>query len=86
MGGPHQVSTTAEEIVDRAMSRKKSLGLPRRFEPPHLAPLLARRLMRHFGSFVRSFVVAVGNTGQEFSMSRPIAAQLFGYQPAWDIV
>ena len=76
----------AEEIVDRAMSRKKPLGLPWRFEATHITLSLARRLMRHFRSIVRSFVVAVGNTGQEFSSSCFITAELVGYQLARDIL
>src|SRR5581483_8414519 len=38
-GGSHRVSVATEKIIDRTMSRKKSLGLPRRFEASHLQQL-----------------------------------------------
>jgi len=63
--GAHQMPSEAKEVVKRTVPREKPLSVTRRFEPPHLPFLLTRRLVRHFGSIVRSFVVAVGNTGQE---------------------
>jgi hypothetical protein len=66
MHGTQQMTSQTKQIIDWAMEGKKALGLVRRFEPPHLAFLLARRRVRHFGSIVRSFVLAMANTGQEF--------------------
>ncbi len=44
-----EMAAEAKEIVDRAMSRKKALGLPWRFEAAHVTFSLACWLMRYFG-------------------------------------
>ena len=85
MASRQEMAAEAKEIVDRAMDRKKALGLPWRFEAAHVTLSLARRLMRYFHSIVRSFVLAVANTGEEFFTSRSITAQLIGHQPARDV-
>ncbi len=45
MDGSHEVSPTAEKIVDRTMRGEKSLGLSRRLKASPLALSLASRLM-----------------------------------------
>jgi hypothetical protein len=85
MASGQKMADEAEEIIERAVSRKRTLGLPWRFAATHVTLLLARRLMQHFGSIVCSFVLAVRNTGHEFPPSRSIIAQLIGHQPARDV-
>ena len=74
-----------KEIVNGSVNREKPLGVARRLKPAPLAFLLSRRLMGHFCSIVGSFVLAVGDTGQEFPTSRPVAAQLVRHQPARNV-
>ena len=40
-----QVSSDAEEVLDKSMNGQESLGLTRRFEPSHLPFTLPRRLV-----------------------------------------
>jgi hypothetical protein len=49
----------AEEIVNRAMDRKKPLGLSLGFEPAQLIFPLARRLVRDFRSIVSAAILAM---------------------------
>jgi hypothetical protein len=46
------MTRNAQQIVDRAVDREKSLNLCRRFEASHLAFLLAGLLGRDFSSVV----------------------------------
>ena len=62
MGGPHQVSTTTEKIVDRPMSRKKPLGLSSRLEASHLALALASRVMGNLSPIIQASVSAMDDT------------------------
>ena len=47
MRGFQQRALNTKEIVDGTVHREKPLGVARRFEPPHLAFLLAGGLMRY---------------------------------------
>jgi hypothetical protein len=84
MNRAQQMPPKTKQIVNGAMHEEKMLGVARRFESAHLAFLLARRLMRHFGSVVCPFILTVADTGQEIPARCPIAAQFVGYQPARD--
>ena len=61
MGGSHQMSSTAKQIVDRTMSREKTLGLSGGLEATHLPFLLPRRLTREFRTVVLSVLVQFTN-------------------------
>jgi hypothetical protein len=78
MGSPHQVSPTAEKIVDRSMDRKKPLGLPSGLEASHLALALASGLMGDLGPIMQTSVLAMGNTGQPLPGRNLVAPQLIG--------
>jgi hypothetical protein len=80
MASRQEMAAEAKEIVDQAMSRKKSLDLPWRFEATHVAFSSPRRLMRDFGSIIRTAVLAMGNTGQQLSVCDSIAGQLISPQ------
>src|SRR5262249_4803909 len=86
MDSSHPVSTATEKIVDRTLSRKKLLGLSRRFEATHLTLSLPRRLMRDLGSIIRTLVLAMDNTAQQLSACDSIAAQLIGHEKTWHVV
>ncbi len=64
MNGSHQVSATVEKIVDRTMSGKKPLGLPRRLEASHLALALASRLVGSLSLIIQASVLSVDDTRQ----------------------
>ena len=76
----------AEEIVDRAMDRKKPLCLPRGFEPAHLAFSVACGLMRDFRSVVSTAVLAVADAGQELSAGSAITAKTSGHDQTGNVV
>jgi hypothetical protein len=76
MGGSHQVSTTAKQIVDRTMGGEKPLGLSWRFEASHLALSLLRELMGDLGSIIQTSVLMMGDTRQHLSARGSVAAQL----------
>ena len=69
----------AEEIVDQAMDRKKTLDLSRGFEPAHLVFPLARRLVRDFRSIVAAAILAMAHAWQEFSAGSAITPQAIGH-------
>ena len=71
-----QMAPHTKRIVERAVNREETLGLPQRFEPAHPAFLLARRLIRHFGPVVRPVGLAVRDTRQELPPYCPIADEL----------
>ena len=74
MSGSHQVTATAKKIVDRTMSRKKSLSLPSRLEAFHLALSLSSGLMRDLSPIIQTSVLPVSDTRQQFSARGSIAA------------
>jgi hypothetical protein len=86
MGSSHQVSTTAKKIVDRTMSRKEPLGLPRRLETSHLALSLASGLMRDLSPVIQASVLPVGDTGEHLAARSSVAAQLIGDEVTRHIV
>jgi hypothetical protein len=63
MASGQEMAAEAEKIVARAMSRKKPLSLPKRFEAAHVALSLSCGLMRDFGSSVQPLALAVFNAG-----------------------
>ena len=56
---PEQMSAHTEEILYQAVNGREALQLGRRFEAPHLALTLSRRVMRHLGAIVRVLIRAV---------------------------
>ncbi len=68
----------AEQIVDRAMSREKALGMARGFEPTHLPFPLASWLVGQLGAVVQTLVLAVFDAGDEFLAGGFIALELVG--------
>jgi len=85
MASGQEMPPEAEEIVDRAMDRKKPLYLPRGFKPAHLAFSVARWLMRDFRSVVSPVVLAVAEAGQELSAGSAIAAQPIGHNETGNV-
>ena len=79
MASGQEMPPEAEEIVDRAMDRKKPLYLPRGFKPAHLAFSVARWLMRDFRPIVSPAVPAVADARQELSVGSAIAAKTIGH-------
>ena len=77
-----QMPPHTKQIVNWAVYREKALGLPRRFEPPHLAFLLARGLMRDFGPVICSFVLAMRDPGHKLPARRSITAKLVSHVSA----
>ena len=53
---PQEVSTDSEEILHDTVNRREPLELSGRFEPPHLALPLTRRLVGDLGSIVRVLI------------------------------
>jgi hypothetical protein len=76
----------AEEVVDGALDRKKSLCLPRRFKPAPVSFSLARRLMRDFRSIVSAAFLAVVHAWQELAVSSVITPQAIGYEQTGSIL
>jgi hypothetical protein len=70
------MATQVEEIVDGAVGGQEPLSLTRRFEPPHLALLLARALMGEFRAVVQPLVLAMLHTWHDRSLGRGIALEL----------
>jgi hypothetical protein len=85
MDSSHPVSSATEKIVDRTMSRKEPLGLPRRLEASHLALSLPRWLMGDFSSTIQMPVLAMDNPGQQLSACDSIAAQLIGHDKTGNV-
>ena len=73
-----QVSSDAEEVLDKSMNGQESLGLTRRFEPSHLPFTLPRRLVRDLGSIVLVLVGAVDDGWHDLAVSGAVASQLVG--------
>jgi hypothetical protein len=80
------VSATAKKIVDRTMSREKTLGLSWGLESTHLAFSLPRRLMRDFRTVVLSTSLAMGDAGDELAPGRSIAGEFISHQLMRDIL
>ena len=76
-----QVSSDAEEVLDKSMNGQESLGLTRRFEPSHLPFTLPRRLVRDLGSIVLVLVGAVDDGWHDLAVSGAVASQLVGDEP-----
>ena len=76
-----QVSSDAEEVLDKFMNGQESLGLTRRFEPSHLPFTLPRRLVRDLGSIVLVLVGAVDDGWHDLAVSGAVASQLVGDEP-----
>ena len=78
MGGSHQVSATAKQVVDGTMNGEKTLSMSWRLEASHLALSLPSRLMRNLSPIIQVSVLAMGDTGQQLPARHSIAAQLIG--------
>ena len=76
-----QVSSDAEEVLDKSMNGQESLGLTRRFEPSHLPFTLPRRLVRDLGPIVLVLVGAVDDGWHDLAVSGAVASQLVGDEP-----
>ena len=84
MGRPQQVSAYAEEILDHRLDRGEALQMRGRFEAPHLAFTLSRRLVRDFGAVVRILSRAVDHRRHHRAARRRVTTELVGDQPARD--
>ena len=71
----------SEQVADGIVEREKPLGLPCRFESPHLPFPLARQLMRDFGSIVGVPLHIVSHVGEDGSHGGGVAFQFIGNDP-----
>ena len=65
MGGSHQMSTTAKQVVDGTVNGEKTLSLSSRLEASHLAFSLASWLMRGFCTIVLPSVPVMRDTNSD---------------------
>ena len=86
MGRARKMSPAAKQVVDGAMNREKTLGLPRRFEPAHVSFSLPRRLMGDFRAVVLPAPLAMNYTREDLPACCPIAGELIGHQHMRDIL
>ena len=86
MGRARKMSPAAKQVVDGAMNREKTLGLPRRFEPAHVSFSLPRRLMGDFRAVVLPAPLAMNYPREDLPACCPIAGELLGHQHMRDIL
>ena len=86
LGGRYAMATQVEEIVDGAVGGQEPLRLARRFEPPHLALLLAGALVGQLGTVVQAFVLAMLDTGHDRFLGGGVALELIGDEHPRDVV
>ena len=84
MRRPQQMSAHSEEILDHRLDRREALQMRSRFEAPHLAFTLSRRLVRDFGAVVRILIRAVDHGRHHRAARCRVTAELVGDQPARD--
>ena len=80
LGAREVIATEVKEVVDLIVGREETLCLPGRLEPLHLPFSSSGRLVRVLRPVVQTLVLPVLNTGHDFPLCGPIAAQLVGNQ------
>ena len=82
MRGSQQMAPDSEQILDHAVGRGEALQMGSRFKAARLALQLPGRLMRDLGPVVRILIGAVNDGRHDRPVSRRVAAQIVGDQPA----
>jgi hypothetical protein len=80
---PDQVTAQVEQIGYSSMSTQKSLGLPRRLEPPHTPLPHPGRLVRLFGSIIRILISHMNGFWNNLPVSYWIATQFVRDNLPW---
>ena len=86
MGRLHEVPSDPEEIIDRAVNRKKLLNMPQRFEAAHVALPLAGGLVRDCSPVVRVLGRTVLDRGAGDPVGRSVAPEFIGNQAIGDVL
>jgi hypothetical protein len=78
IGRGYQVMSAGREVaVNEGVGREEVLGVPRRFEPLHLALSSSRRSMRVLGPIIQIAALSVLDAGKQATLSDAVAAQGF---------
>ena len=74
-----------EVVVDRRMSGEKLLGLPDRFEPPHVTLSLSGGLVRDFAAIVEIPALPMFNAREDLAFRSAIGPELIRHEYPWHV-